>query len=58
MSQMSGSHNNRPGGSEKRELLWSGKLLVMKSSIVQDNHMRGDVSILSVVASLVLGGVV
>ena len=55
---MSGSHNNRPGGSEKRELLWSGKLLVMKSSIVQDNHMRGDVSILSVVASLVLGGVV
>lgn len=54
MSQMSDSHNNCPSGSEKVVLLWSGKLLVMKPTIVQDNHIKGAVNILNVIASLVL----
>ena len=51
---MNDSHNNCHSGPEKRELLKSGKLLVWKSSGVQDNHVRAAVSILSALASLVL----
>lgn len=51
---MNDSHNNCPGGPERRELLKSGKLLVGKSSGVQDNHTRVAVSMLSALPSLVL----